>query len=106
MSVRLPESVAHLYILSGHEPVPEPDVLKWAKWFEIADRIVARTELPPTYMVSTVFLGVNHGLGGNPVLFETMVFSDRSGEYTERYSTWQEAEAGHSAIVARLTSGA
>ena len=26
------------YILNGHEPVEEPDLLTWAQWFEDADR--------------------------------------------------------------------
>lgn len=105
MSVRLPESSAHLYILSGHEPVPEPDVLKWARWFESANRIVARTEFPPDIQVSTVFLGINHGFGDKPVLFETMVFGGPLDEYTERYSMWDEAVSGHGAIVSRVTPG-
>ena len=33
---------------------------------------------------------------GPPVLFETMIFGPAGGEnYCERYSTWDEALAGH-----------
>lgn len=55
------------------------------------------------YFISTVFLGINHGWGnGPPLLFETMIF-DQNVEpnkcwqeiYTDRYSTFQQAEAGH-----------
>jgi hypothetical protein len=46
--------------------------------------------------VSTVFLGLDHSFGeGPPQLFETMIFGGEHDEYQERYSTWDEAEAGH-----------
>lgn len=90
------------YILDGHEPVPV-DLMTWARWFETADRHVARTEVRPGVMVSTVFLGIDHSFGtGKPLLFETMVFSDYGGDNEVRYATWDEAVAGHVAIVAKL----
>lgn len=94
------------YILGGSDgvtPVPEPDLLKWAMRFEATQR-VALTRLPFRGRVSTVFLGLDHSFGhGPPLLFETMTFLGR-GEmngYCDRYSTWDEAEAGHARIVAR-----
>lgn len=53
--------------------------------------------------ISTVFLGMDHGWGeGPPIVFETMVFS-KEGDGIEdsvcRYSTWEEAEAGHAKAV-------
>lgn len=58
------------------------------------------------YEVSTVFLVLDHGYGGVPMLFETMVFEsgDYSGLRCERYSTWAEAEMGHARIVMELQS--
>ncbi|MEU6674851.1 hypothetical protein [Streptomyces sp. NPDC046925] len=52
-------------------------------------------------LVSTVWLGLNHQFGdGPPLLFETMVFgSERTEQYTDRYSTLAEAEAGHAETV-------
>lgn len=96
------------YILEGHTPVPVDDALVWARWFERADRTVAKTVLGDI-RVSTVFLGLDHNwgrlLGADtpPLLFETMVFgSDHPDldEYQRRYSTWDEAEEGHAAAVA------
>lgn len=86
-----------MYTLAGQAPVPEPDVVKWARWFETADRVVAQTEVGG-YFVSTVFLGLDHRFVGEgpPILFETMVWSD--GESTDcmaRSSTWAEAVAVH-----------
>lgn len=88
------------YILVGKTPVPEPDLIKWATWFEAADRTVKKTELPGGILVSTVFLGTNHAFfGGVPILFETMIFGGEQDEYQQRYATWEEAEAGHEEAV-------
>jgi hypothetical protein len=112
-------SRARFYILDGHEPVGlyEPDaVIKWGRWFETApERQVAFTDLGWA-TVSTVFLGVDHrmrafGHDGPPILFETMVFANpKPGEAfpdeldgrMNRYCTWDEAKAGHEAMVAAV----
>lgn len=56
--------------------------------------------------VSTVFLGLDHGWNGVPMWFETMIFSefanDRLNEWCERYTTWEQAKAGHDAVARRL----
>lgn len=86
------------YILDGHDPVPVDDVIEWARWFETAKRRVAETEVGPI-LVSTVFIGLDHSFGaGPPLLFETMTFGD--GDHRmRRYSTWDEAAAGHEEVV-------
>ena len=93
------------YILVGKEPVREDDLLKWGMWFETADRSVARTEfdgLNGAY-VSTVFLGLDHDwTGTRPILFETMCFGGPLDGEMYRYSTWEEAEDGHQAMVDRV----
>ena len=87
------------YILIGKEPMLVDDLLEWAEWFETADRHVANTVLPSGVRVSTVFLGIDHSFPpsteGEPILFETMIFGGEDDSYQERYSTWEEAEAGH-----------
>lgn len=98
------------YILNGHEPVPvSPKV--FAPWFHkhIADRHVAEDFVgdPRTAQVvriSTVFLGLNHNFGseGPPTLFETMVFGGKVDGAQVRYSTWNEAEAGHRIMVEQV----
>ena len=83
------------YILRGKKAVRCNDVKKWARWFETADRHVAAS-VNSKARVSTVFLGLNHQWGhGEPLLFETMIFGGEHDQYQERYSTWDEAEAGH-----------
>ena len=57
--------------------------------------------------VSTVFLGIDHNFGGKgkPILFETMVFGKGDlvpDNWMARYCTWEQAEAGHKAIVYEL----
>ncbi len=86
----------YLYILDGKEPVPELDSIKWATWFQTADRSLARTQVSDV-TISTVFLGLDHNfsLSSPPVLFETMVFGGELDGETRRYSTWDEAIAGH-----------
>lgn len=86
------------YVLEGHKPVKEPNLLKWGKWMGGADRLVARTG-----KVSTVFLGLDHAFGnGPPILFETLVFGGKHDGECERYSTWDEAVAGHARFVAKV----
>lgn len=86
------------YILKGKTPV-KTDLMTWARSFEAsAGRIVAQTGQGSggKAWVSTVFLGLDHSFGnGKPLLFETMIFGGDHDEYQERYSTWDEAEAGH-----------
>lgn len=93
------------YILRGKEPVLVDDTLEWGRWMESGERRVALDEISPEVKVSTVFLGLDHNFGdGPPVFFETMVFGGPLDGEGERYSTWQEAEAGHRAIVDRVRS--
>lgn len=97
---RLPNNETGKYILVGHEPVEEPDLFKWAEWMENADRHVRET-FRDDVRVSTVFLGLDMSFLGDgpPVLFETMVFINGSGDEMERYSTWDEAVEGHQRMV-------
>lgn len=85
------------YILDGHKGVRCPNLLEWAKWFEIADRDVGKT-CRDGVRVSTVFLGLDHNYGdGPPLLFETMIFGGEHDASQWRYSTWEEAAEGHRA---------
>lgn len=93
------------YILDtdGRTPKPEPDLMKWARWFETAERTVAKTQVGKL-KVSTVFLGLdyNFGYGCQPILFETMIFDGpelKDTGYQTRCSTWEQAEAMHEKAV-------
>src|SRR5215471_3275667 len=95
---------APIYILDDDgEPIPETDPLKWAVWFQKANktRIVKQEKVGP-YEVSTVFLGMDHNFsGGEPILWETMVFNAKREEQDiDRCSgSREQAEAMHACTV-------
>lgn len=88
------------YILRGREIVPCPDLMEWGSWMEEAERLIALTG-NSALRVSTVFLGLDHNFWGDgpPVLFETMIFGGEHDQDQWRYSTYEEAEAGHAKAV-------
>lgn len=84
---------------------PTNDILEWGSNFSTIHRqngIAKDTILKngEEIDISTVFLGIDHGvLYDRPQLFETMVFGGEHDEYTERYSTKEEALFGHERIL-------
>ncbi len=96
--------------LDGKRVVRCDDMHEWAMWYQTANRRVAQTDIDGLFHVSTVFLGIDHGWGeGDPLFFETMVFSKNEtaeDHDCQRYFTWEEAEAGHQAVVEKWTAKA
>jgi hypothetical protein len=94
------------YVLNGRAAVPEPDTIKWAEWFETAERHVAKDVIGGTE-ISTVFLGLDHSFNftGPPVLFETLVIGGELDGEMDRYTSWSEAEIGHRKMVLRVRKG-
>lgn len=97
------------YYLEGRRPVLAKDVMEWRRKFKAQDRTVAHTRITKDdskdreVRVSTVFLGIDHAFGpGGPILFESMVFGGPLHGEQERYHTWEEAVAGHEAMVQRV----
>jgi len=84
-------------------PVEAPDVITWAKWFQDAERHVAKETIGEAE-VSTVFLGVDHNWGdGPPILWETMVFGGPLDQEQDRCSgSREQAEAMHAEMVAKV----
>jgi hypothetical protein len=110
------------FILNGTVPEACEDLMRWGRWVETGNRIVAKTYIGAIH-VSTVFLPINHNLGnGRPLLFKTMVFRPATAAEKQRsliqnlsrveiegeplrmrrYSSWDQAEAGHHEIVKEL----
>lgn len=91
------------YILVDGKPVPESNLYKWGAWFEKADLKIELTE-KDNITVSTVFLGFDHNWtpGGEPILFVTMVFGGEHDQDMERYSTIEEARAGHKRMCEKV----
>lgn len=94
---------------------PIHDVLEWDTFFQDPSyKVIRRTRLRGgKKWVSTVWLGIDHGLGqGPPVIFETMVFGLKDfgparpyhtpryqqNYAQERWHTEAEAIAGHAAL--------
>ncbi len=91
------------YTLDGHTPVPAEDLLQWVEWMQNAETSVAVDRVDGA-TVSTAFLGLDHrhGRSGRPVLFETLVFDGVLDQEMKRYATWDEAEAGHALMLAKV----
>jgi hypothetical protein len=89
------------YILDAEDRVVRADLITWARWFEYANRHVGYTQITSECLVSTVFLGLDHRFSGNgpPLLFETIIFGGPLDQAQNRYSSWDDAEAGHKAAV-------
>lgn len=80
----------------------EVSMEEWVSSFEEFGSRIVKQETSGSFWISTVFLGLDHRFGGDgpPLIFETMVFSkDRDEEDMERYTTLEEAEAGHKKMV-------
>ncbi len=90
------------FILKGKDFI-EVDFVTWAKWFETADRTVKKDK-NDEITVSTVFLGLNHSWNKNapPLLFETLVFGGEFDGEMQRYTTYEESEAGHDSMCERV----
>jgi len=91
------------YILDGHTPVQEPDILKWGRWLDENNHTRVALDTIRGCRVSTVFLGLDHSYCYDevhePVLFETMIFGGKYDQYQDRYCTWDEAIEGHKKAV-------
>lgn len=94
--------IPRLYVLDGKTPVPASSILEWGECMQSEARIVARSTVIGA-VVSTVFLGVDHNhFGGEPILFETMIFGGPRDMFQQRYCCWEEAERGHAEVVNEL----
>jgi hypothetical protein len=98
--------LAHWIIEGGK--VRKGSFAEWGAFMGCADRRVARTKLGK-YLVSTVFLGIDHGFNSpRPILFETMVFSshtppDKKWDHQQRrYGSIAAALSGHREMVLEL----
>lgn len=91
--------MSKFYKLAGKETVPST-LMDWAMSVQNKEsKQVGKTEFVGGVLVSTVFLGFDHGWGDElPCLFETMVFGGQHDMYQERYSTFDEAEEGHKRV--------
>jgi hypothetical protein len=95
------------YILDAlGNPRPETDLKSWLRWYENADRVVACENIGKS-RVSTVFLGLDYAWnGGEPLLWETMVFGGPMDQEMDRCSgNREQAEAMHLRMIERVQVG-
>lgn len=88
----------HMYILKGKQVVETDDINELNKFF--ADDELRRVNLTKlgNFVISTVFLTVDHGFNGVPLFFETGV-NHGDWDIVDRYSTYEQAEVGHRKTV-------
>jgi hypothetical protein len=94
--------VEHYFVLDERgEPQREPDAEAWTRWFERADRRIARTVVTPHVTVLTTFRGVTESPdpGDPPRLFETRVFGGVLDAEEVTHHTRAEAMAAHGALA-------
>jgi hypothetical protein len=79
--------------------------VEFSKWTfqDISIRKIAHDKIDEI-IVSTVFLGMNHGWDDKPFWFETMVFGGPE-EPQWRYETYDEAIVGHWKVVQFVKKG-
>lgn len=95
------------YVLDAERNVVPADVLTWAAFFENDDNRQVAIDYPNNVCVSTVFNGLPLASElltqpAHPLLFETRVFGGLLDGEVRRYASWNEAVAGHAAILARV----
>jgi hypothetical protein len=90
----------HYILDENHNPVPEPDVIKWAAWWA-ENRFMAEEEVARDTRVATIFLGLNQHLSfiDEPSFFETTVFRGAFAEEVRDYPTYEAAMEGHRQLV-------
>jgi hypothetical protein len=90
------------YVLDERgEPVPAPDLEAWTRWFERADRSIARTVVAPHITVLTTFRGVaeTDETGALSGLFETRVFGGILDGEALRHRTRADAVDRHAILA-------
>jgi len=89
------------YILDKDNKPIEAHPLVYIDWIHNnPSRKAVKQELIGDVRVSTVFLGLNHSYeGGDPVLWETMVFEGDYDGYQERYTSYEDALRNHEFVV-------
>lgn len=98
------------WILDENKKVKQVDLATWAQWYEDSIRSkarIVRQEWIGDSWVSTVFLALDHNWTkeGPPVLWETMVFSNRSIDQHWMFrcsGNWEQAEAMHEEMVLKV----
>ncbi len=104
------------YYLNEDHTYRPCDLLEWATQFESMhdnDTKHVAKDIIGNKCISTVWLGVDHNFSifddnKKPLVFETMIFENDGSYmdiYMDRYTTWDEAIAGHAKAVEWVNDG-
>lgn len=95
-----------MYYIEDGATVRPVEMEEWSQMMATGTRTKVQNRVKG-YLISTVFLGLDHGFGGEVQLYETMIFAGDSwtDRYMERYATKAEALAGHARIVEMVKLG-
>lgn len=96
------------YLLDENKKPYQVSLEESCKLYEDADMKVTQQDKIGEILVSTVFLGMDHGLLRSdtkmPVLWETMIFGGEHDQYQERYTSHEDALAGHNKALELVKS--
>lgn len=93
------------YAMNADGQVRQVSLDEWVSSADPALRRIDRTTVGDAD-VSTVFLGMDHQhADGPPLLFETMIFDGEHDQQCWRWSTRDQAVAGHQRVVEALRDG-
>lgn len=89
------------YILDRDGKPVRANTLEWGVWLEThREQRIVRQDTIDGIKVSTVFLGLDYYYGPrsqphDPILWETMIFGGEHDQYCQRYTSAEDAMAGH-----------
>lgn len=90
-----------LYMWIDGKIIQTDDVSIWSAYLRTDERVIVKTQVGEVE-ISTIFLTLDHsfGTGGEPILFETMIFGGEYDQEMWRYTTEDKARQGHELAVA------
>lgn len=99
----LPFFMTHYILDANGKPVVQPDLEKWAIWYETAKLLVGYTAVEEC-VIRTKFLGVSWS-DESPHLWETKILGGKLDQVTDRCSgNWEQAQAMHARMVQRVNN--
>lgn len=98
----------YFYTLDDNKDlIPTNDPSVWSRFLIYErDKCIVRQDSVGEYTISTVFVGWGGGGWGtgNPRIFETLITGPEDDVFF-LWGSWEEASAGHQALVAGLQKG-
>lgn len=97
----------------NNNPIKCENIYEYLEWHDslsrehpVCTKTIEYTEIKEKNIhISTIFLGLDHSFSkdNKPILWETMVFSNKTDIDMERYSSHDAAIAGHQAFVEKYS---